>query len=167
MKLIGKYTAECKKYERRLQINFSLAMALLEAMHPKPVGVGCAQYSPFLFGILWNRQNRMQNRTKTSYIALTILCHLVRIDWPDASSSSPLPSHRGSNHSKLLLSQHTVLFHAQRLELNKYMEYGEQWVLCDGVFMGPGCSRKKWVWEKIGKNYWGQLVKNIVSHNKT
>lgn len=41
-------------------------------------------------------------------------------------------------------------------------------MICDGVNLGDLVgSRKEGVWEKIGKNYWGQLVKNIVSHNKT
>lgn len=155
-----------QKYERRLQINFLLVLVLLEALYSKSMGVGHAKYFPFLFGILWNKQNRMQKRTKTSYIALTILCHLVYINWPDASSSS---SPTGApNHSKLPLSPHTVLFHPQRTELNKDMEYGEQWVICDGVSLGDLVgSRKKGVWGKIGKNYWGQLMKNIVSHLKS
>lgn len=75
-------------------------------------------------------------------------------------SCSPLT--QDSNCSKLPLSQYAVFFHTQRHEFDKGTEYGEQWVTCDLVRSG-----KKWVWEKIGKNNWDQLVKNIVSHSKT
>ena len=63
-----------------------------------------------------------------------------------------------------------MLFHAQRHELNKDMDYGEQCIIYDGMNLGDLVgSRKEGVWEEIGKNYWVLLMKNIVSisHNKT